>query len=69
MWSYGTHCRGQDVPDEATSLTTKDVFAPGVYYLQVTIAGEASPANRPCSYRDKGLPTECLSLHYSGVSA
>jgi hypothetical protein len=64
-WLYGQHCQGQDVPDEADSTTTNVALAPGTYYFQVIIAGENAATGAKCSYRDKGLPTECLSAHYS----
>ena len=67
QWNYGQHCKGQDVADAATTATTWDELIPGVYYFQVTVAGENDQTGQPCSYLDKGLPTECLSPHYSDV--
>ena len=64
-WMYGQHCQGQDVPDAATSTTTNVALEPGTYYFQVTIAGENATSGAKCSYQDKGLPTECLGIHYS----
>ena len=67
QWDYGQHCKGQDVADAATTATTWDELIPGVYYFQVEVAGENHETGQPCNYQDKGLPTECLSPHYSGV--
>ena len=67
QWNYGRHCLGQDVADTATTATTWNELVPGVYYFQVTVAGENHQTGQPCSYQDKGLPTECLSAHYSDV--
>jgi hypothetical protein len=67
QWNYGQHCRGQDVADAVTTATTWDELVPGVYYFQVTVAGENHQTGQPCSYLDKGLPTECLSPHYSDI--
>jgi hypothetical protein len=67
QWNYGQHCKGQDVADAATTATTWDELLPGVYYFQVTVNGENHQTGQPCNYQDKGLPTECLSPHYSGV--
>ncbi len=67
QWDYGQHCKGQDVSDSATAATTWDELLPGVYYLQVTVAGEDHQTGRACSYLNKGLPTECLTPHYSNV--
>jgi hypothetical protein len=67
QWNYGNHCNGQDVADAATTATTWDELLPGVYYFQVEVAGENHQTGQPCSYRDKGLPTECFSAHYSDV--
>lgn len=67
QWNYGSHCEGQDVADAATTATTWDELFPGVYYFQVMVAGENHQSGQPCNYQDKGLPTECLSEHYSGV--
>jgi hypothetical protein len=64
-WLFGQHCQGQDVPDEAEDTTTRVALAPGVYYFQVTIAGENAATGAKCNYQDKNLPTECLSIHYS----
>jgi len=68
QWNYGKHCRGQDVPDAATTAKTWNELLPGVYYFQVAVAGENHQTGKPCNYKDKSLPTECLSPHYSGVS-
>jgi hypothetical protein len=67
QWNYGTHCKGQDVADPVTTATTWDELLPGVYYFQVEIAGENHQSGLACNYQDKGLPTECLSGHYSDV--
>ncbi len=67
QWNYGQHCKGQDVADTATTATTWDALLPGVYYFQVTVNGENHQTGQPCSYLNKGLPTECLSPHYSDV--
>jgi hypothetical protein len=67
QWNYGKRCKGQDVADTATTATTWDELLPGVYYFQVAVAGENHQYGQPCNYQDKGLPTECLSEHYSGV--
>ncbi len=67
QWIYGQHCKGQDVSDAATTATTWDALLPGVYYFQVAVNGENHETGQPCSYKDKGLPTECLSPHYSDV--
>ena len=64
-WLFGASCQGQDVADEATSTTTNVVLAPGTYFFQVIVAGENAATGAKCSYQDKGLPTECLSPHYS----
>ena len=64
-WLYGQQCQGQDVPDEATGTTTNVALAPGTYFFQVIVAGENAATGAKCSYSDKGLPTECLSPHYS----
>lgn len=66
-WMYGQHCQGQDVPDAATSTTTNVALAPGTYFFQVIVAGENAATGAKCSYSDKGLPSECLSAHYSDV--
>jgi hypothetical protein len=66
-WLFGATCQGQDVADEATSTTTKVVLAPGTYFFQVIVSGENADTGLTCNYRDKGLPTECLSSHYSDV--
>jgi hypothetical protein len=67
QWNYGQHCKGQDVPDASTTATTWDALLPGVYYFQVEVNGENHQTGQPCSYKDKDLPTECLSPHYSDV--
>jgi hypothetical protein len=67
QWNYGQHCKGQDVADTATTATTWDELLPGVYYFQVAVAGENHQSGQACNYQDKGLPTECLSAHYSDV--
>ena len=67
QWNYGQHCKGQDVADAATTAMTWDELIPGVYYFQVAVNGENHQRGQPCNYQDKGLPTECLSPHYSGV--
>jgi hypothetical protein len=64
-WLYGGHCQGQDVADEAETTTTNVALAPGTYFFQVIVAGENADTGAKCSYQDKGLPTECLSPHYS----
>ena len=67
QWNYGQHCNGQDVGDAVTKGTTWEALPPGVYYFQVTVAGEDHQTGRACNYQDKMLPTECLSEHYSDV--
>lgn len=66
VWNYGEHCKGQDVADKATEAVTKEVIVPGVYYFQVSVAGENHESGRPCRY-DATDSSECLSGHYSGV--
>jgi hypothetical protein len=67
QWNYGEHCKGQDVADAATTATTWDELLPGVYYFQVEVTGENHQTGQPCNYQDKGLPSECLSAHYSDL--
>jgi hypothetical protein len=66
-WLFGATCQGQDVRDADTSTTTKVVLAPGTYFFQVAVSGENADTGLACNYRDKSLPTECLSIHYSDV--